>query len=72
MPSSHQVDVNNVFSQSSLKDTIYMTAPEGVKVAPGRALQILQSLYGLMQSAREWHSCHGVTGNLPVSSLDQL
>ena len=53
----HQVDVNNAFTQSSLKDTIYMTAPEGVKVAPGRALQILQSLYGLKQSAREWHSC---------------
>ena len=52
----HQVDVNNAFTQSSLKDTIYMTAPEGVKVAPGRALQILQSLYGLKQSAREWHS----------------
>ena len=52
----HRVDVNNAFTQSSLNDTIYMTAPEGVRVAPGRALQILQSLYGLKQSAREWHN----------------
>ena len=48
--------MNNAFIQSSLNDTIYMTAPEGVRVAPGRALQILQSLYGLKQSAREWHN----------------
>ena len=52
----HQVDVNNAFTQSTLKDVIYMTAPEGVNVAPGRVLQILQSLYGLKQSAREWNS----------------
>ena len=52
----HQVDVNNAFTQSSLNDTVYMTAPEGVRVAPGRALQILQSLNGLKQSTREWHN----------------
>ncbi len=51
----HQVDVNNAFTESFLKETIYMAPPPGVKVAPGRALRILRSLYGLKQAARDWH-----------------
>ena len=49
----HQVDVNNAFTESFLKKTIYMTSPPGVDVAPGCALCILCSLYGLKQAARD-------------------
>ncbi|SLM33510.1 related to retrotransposon hobase [Lasallia pustulata] len=31
----HQVDMNNAFIKSFLKEEIYMAAPPGVKVAPG-------------------------------------
>ena len=48
----HQVDVNNAFTESFLKKTIYMTPPPGVDVAPGCALCILRSLYGLKQATR--------------------
>ena len=49
----HQVDVNNAFTKLFLKEEIYMAAPPGVKVAPGRVLQILRSLYGLKQAVRD-------------------
>ena len=42
----HQVDVNNAFTESFLKETIYMAPPPGVNVAPGRVLRILRSLSG--------------------------
>ena len=51
----HQLDINNAFTESFLKEVIYMAAPPGVKVAPGRVLRILRSLYGLKQAARDWN-----------------
>ena len=51
----HQVDVNNAFTESFLKEKIYMRAPPGVTLAPGEVLQIRRSLYGLKQAARDWH-----------------
>ncbi len=51
----HQVDVNNAFTESFLKETIYMFPPPGVKVKPGCVLRVLRSLYGLKQAARDWH-----------------
>lgn len=51
----HQVDVNNAFTESFLKETIYMAAPPEVNVAPGCVLRILRSLYGLKQAARDWY-----------------
>ncbi len=51
----HQVDVNNAFTESFLKEKIYMAAPPGVDVPPGQCLRILRSLYGLKQAARDWH-----------------
>ena len=51
----HQVDVNNAFTESMLKEDIYMAAPPGLEVAHGRVLHILRSLYGLKQAARDWH-----------------
>jgi len=51
----HQVDVNNAFTESFLKEVIYMAPPPGVELPPGQALRILRSLYGLKQAARDWH-----------------
>ena len=51
----HQVDVNNAFTESMLKETIYMKAPLGVKLPPGQAFHLLRSLYGLKQAARDWN-----------------
>jgi hypothetical protein len=51
----HQVDVNNAFTESSLKEDIYMKPPSGVTVKPGRVLRVLRSLYGLKQAARDWN-----------------
>ncbi len=51
----HQVDVNNAFTESFLKEVIYMAPPPGVDLPPGQALLIRRSLYGLKQAARDWH-----------------
>ena len=51
----HQVDVNNAFTESFLKEVIYMAPPPGVDLPPGQALRIRRSLYGLKQAARDWH-----------------
>ena len=51
----HQVDVNNAFTESFLKEEIYMKPPPDVDLAPGQALLIRRSLYGLKQAARDWH-----------------
>ena len=51
----HQIDVNNAFTESFLKEQIYMKPPPGVNLLPGQALLIRRSLYGLKQAARDWH-----------------
>ena len=50
-----QIDVNNAFTESVLKENIYMQAPDGVDVPPGHVLHLLKSLYGLKQAARDWN-----------------
>ena len=49
------IDVNNAFTESILKEDIYMASLSGVDISPDKAFQVLQSLYGLKQAAREWH-----------------
>ena len=49
----HQVNVNNAFTESFLKKTIYMTPPSGVDMTSDHALCILCSLYGLKQATRD-------------------
>lgn len=51
----HQVDVNNAFTESLLKENIYMSPPPGIELPPRMMLHILRSLYGLKQAARDWH-----------------
>jgi hypothetical protein len=50
-----QYDVKNAFTESSLKERIYLAPPKGVSVTPGLSLRVLRSLYGLKQSARDWN-----------------
>jgi len=51
----HAVDVNNAFTESFLKEVIYMRVPPGVDVPAGQCLKINRSLYGLKQAARDWN-----------------
>jgi hypothetical protein len=51
-----QYDVKNAFTESSLKERIYLSPPKGVPVTPGLQLRVLRSLYGLKQSARDWNT----------------
>jgi hypothetical protein len=46
------MDVKNAFTESHLKEKIYLSPPKGVKVKKGYALRVLRSLYGLKQAAR--------------------
>ena len=59
------MDVNNTFTESSLKEDIFMILPLGVEVPPNMVLQILRSLYSLKQAARDWNK-------LCVSKLEQI
>ena len=49
------MDVKNAFTESHLKEDIYMQPPQGVEAEDGMVLKILRSLYGLKQAARDWH-----------------
>lgn len=53
----HQVDVNNAFTESYLREDIYMKPPPVVIIKPGQAIKILRSMYGLKQAARDWNQC---------------
>ena len=46
-------DVKNAFTESSLKERIFLSTPKGVSVTPGYSLHVLRSLYGLKQSAHD-------------------
>ena len=49
------MDVNNAFTESVLKEKIFIAAPEGVDCPRGKVLRVLRSLYSLKQAARDWH-----------------
>jgi Reverse transcriptase (RNA-dependent DNA polymerase)/gag-polypeptide of LTR copia-type len=51
----NHLDIKNAFTESSLKERIYLTPPAGVPVRDGYVLRVLRSLYGLKQSARDWN-----------------
>jgi Reverse transcriptase (RNA-dependent DNA polymerase)/gag-polypeptide of LTR copia-type len=51
----HQYDIKNAFTESILKERIYLSPPTGVPVRDGYALRVLRSIYGLKQSARDWN-----------------
>lgn len=49
------IDIKNAFTESHLKEEIYLSPPTGVKVKKGYTLRVRRSLYGLKQSARDWN-----------------
>ena len=51
----HIFDVNNVFTESILKEDIYMAPLSGVDISSDKVFQVLWSLYGLKQAAQDWH-----------------
>jgi len=50
----HHYDFVTAFLNSELKESIYIELPEGFK-EEGMVGQLLQTLYGLKQSPREWY-----------------
>ena len=51
----YQVDINNAFIESVLKEKIFIAAPKGVDCLRGKVLRVLRSFYSLKQAARDWH-----------------
>jgi hypothetical protein len=51
----NHLDIKNAFTESTLKERIYLSKPAGVPVQEGYVLRVLRSLYGLKQSARDWN-----------------
>ncbi|SLM41026.1 Reverse transcriptase, RNA-dependent DNA polymerase [Lasallia pustulata] len=49
------IDIRNAFTESKLKERIYLIPAEGIKVRKGYMLRALRSLYGLKQAARDWN-----------------
>ncbi|PAM64267.1 hypothetical protein CEJ63_19810, partial [Acinetobacter baumannii] len=52
-----QMDVKTAFLHGDLEEEIYMTQPDGFKVAGKEnwACKLKKSLYGLKQSPRQWY-----------------
>ena len=48
---AEQIDINNTFTESHLKERIYIRPPEGLKIKAKYILRVFKSLYGLKQSA---------------------
>jgi hypothetical protein len=49
----HHFDIKNTFTESSLRERIFLSTPAGVPVRHGYVLRVLRSLYGLKQAARD-------------------
>ncbi|KHJ32258.1 hypothetical protein EV44_g0261 [Erysiphe necator] len=50
-----QFDIKNAFTESEMKEIVFLKPPKGVNVTKGKSLRVLRSLYGLKQSARDWN-----------------
>jgi len=49
----HQVNVNNAFTESFLKEIIYMFSSSEMKVKSDCVLKVLRSLYDFKQAAQD-------------------
>ena len=49
-----QYDIKNAFTESHLKEQIFLEPPQGLAVKKGHVLRALRSLYGLKQAGRNW------------------
>jgi len=50
----HQMDAISAFTQSELKEPIYMKAPDGFGLPPNMILKLKKALYGLKQASFLW------------------
>lgn len=50
-----QYDIKNAFTESQLKEQIFLAPPQGYAVKKGHVLRALRSLYGLKQAGRDWN-----------------
>jgi hypothetical protein len=50
-----QYDIKNAFTESHLKEEIYLEPPKGISLRKGYVWRALRSLYGLKQAARDWN-----------------
>ena len=51
----HQMDIETAFHNASLQEDIYMAAPDGITLPPGKCLLLKKGLYGLKQSPRNFN-----------------
>lgn len=51
----HHVDVLSAYLNSPFEEVIYVFQPEGIHYEQNKVWRLRKSLYGLKQSAREWH-----------------
>ncbi|KAI0992878.1 hypothetical protein K3495_g15306, partial [Podosphaera aphanis] len=48
-------DIKNAFTESHLKEEIFLEPPKGIQIKKGYVWKALRSLYGLKQAARDWN-----------------
>ena len=48
------VDIETAFLHGDLEEEIYMDAPEGIGVTEDKVVKLEQTIYGLVQSARQF------------------
>ena len=52
----HHVDVNNAFTQATLKEVLYMEPPPMTTTPKGKVWRLHKSIYGLKQAAKDWYA----------------
>jgi Reverse transcriptase (RNA-dependent DNA polymerase) len=51
----HHIDVTGAFLYGDLKETLYMSLPQGFETGDNQVCLLKMSLYGLKQAPRVWH-----------------
>jgi len=50
------INIETAFLHGDLKETIYMEIPKGMEAEKGKCLVLKKTIYGLVQSAREFYN----------------